>query len=821
MRRITRQYEIVCAVLLYALFVCGAGAQQRRASGIVVDRDGGKPLPFTHVLILGSSKGTTSDLEGRFVLPLDTSAHRLRFSRVGYSSVTMQIHPGDTLSDMRIMLRQTAIKMRGVTVTAGEDPAVPIIRKAIEKKRLLEQRLFNYAATTHTKTVLRILSLDDREAGERDPDLRLPTVGESLTQAYWAKPDQYKEIIEARRSSDLDGPTNTLTSITARANFSRDRVQIGKRVSVIGPISEDGLSAYYYTLMGETSIDSTTVYIIRITPRSAAKPLVAGTIYITDGSYLLNSVDIVFNEAALPPMIDTVSFRQQYSLVDDEFWLPSDVSLYAHMTASIVGIEVTAEGRMFSIIQNYRVNKPENEEMMDGIRVKVLEGADLFDSTSWRMQQRIPNTEEELRAYTKGDSVHLVETIQARRYSAAEVFTGTTLDGGSVSYSLPGLLTMYHYNRVEGHAVYAPFSVSSPAYSLRGAGFGFGYGLSDARVKWHAAVSPYLHLRTGMFLVASAYSRLASIDEDQHLMGTSATTALNLFVKEDPRDYYRSTGGGILLDAYLVNTLHSSLSVSLEEHTSVATNTQWSLAGKDTRFRANPPINEGKFLSLGFESELDFRPRIDDAGVVRRSGEADIVPKAGITWTQADTEHDRWSYLTLSAGLSGTIDLGILGRSTLDVSARWSTQRLPTQDLFHLTGSSNYITAPARFRTLGFREFGGDAAASIFVEQNLGRLPFSILPLGNIPVLGAASWELIFFGGAGWTSMRSSTGAMQTVPVGIASRPFFEAGFSIEKIFTLFRLDLAWRLDHFRSGRNFFIGFSTSELLRARASGEN
>jgi hypothetical protein len=60
--------------------------------------------------------------------------------------------------------------------------------------------------------------------------------------------------------------------------------------------------------------------------------------------------------------------------------------------------------------------------------------------------------------------------------------------------------------------------------------------------------------------------------------------------------------------------------------------------------------------------------------------------------------------------------------------------------------------------------------------------------------------------------MSDATKSLQTVPLLDAKMPFYEAGFGIDRIFLLFRVDFAWRLNHFREGENFFVGVSTPVL---------
>ena len=59
-------------------------AQGRVIHGVVVDSTGA-PVPFTNVMAIGSQRRIAAGSDGRFRLPLDSSAKReIEFRRIGY-----------------------------------------------------------------------------------------------------------------------------------------------------------------------------------------------------------------------------------------------------------------------------------------------------------------------------------------------------------------------------------------------------------------------------------------------------------------------------------------------------------------------------------------------------------------------------------------------------------------------------------------------------------------------------------------------------------------------------------------------------------------
>ena len=102
-------------------------------------------------------------------------------------------------------------------------------------------------------------------------------------------------------------------------------------------------------------------------------------------------------------------------------------------------------------------------------------------------------------------------------------------------------------------------------------------------------------------------------------------------------------------------------------------------------------------------------------------------------------------------------------------------------------------------------EIWGLSLYFLILEQDFGSQLFRWL---RIPLLRDSPWGSILFGSAGWTDIGAKSRSIQVVEANPTGKPFYELGFGVDHILTLFRIDLAWRLNHFREGRNFTIGLS-------------
>jgi hypothetical protein len=815
--------KVTTAVIFFLVMSIPLFAQQR-ITGTVFDATTGEPLQFANVWVKDSHTGSTTDRSGRFTLQLGRGNHTIVASYIGYRSRTQSIEiPGS--SDITFRLTQQNIEMPTVEFSPDDNPALRIIRRAIEAKEQRAERLQNYSLTSHSKLRVYVRGAmesmmsssgssvsitatvgdsDDSTAAESDSTGRpLPILLESQTEAWWAKPDRYKEVIKARKQSAMiPSQTNLMISAFFIVDFSRDEFQLSEGVPVPGPISERGLDTYYYRLLGETTLDDSKLHMIEFYPLSENDPGFAGKIFIADSSYALSMVDLRVNDAALPAFFDTIAFKQHFRRFEDDFWMPVDVVVDAGIDISLVDIQIEIEG--LSVLQDYRINQQINEDFFDRTRIKVLPEADERDSTYWVAHQKIPNTEEEERAYLKADTVKL--QMDSARYRVG--LTDVLLDGGvtgsdDARFSFPGALSLYRYNRVEGHALDGDFRLSMPELPLRMLNAGGGYGFDDERFKYRIGAWASLFSSPALWLGIERHYDRDFIDSGNDPAGELLVTLFNLLDRYDYRDYFYRDGWSATLSYDPWMLFPMSVRYAEDRYYNAHTVGDWSIFNTDRPYRANPSINEGSIRSVTGTLQFDDRDFIDNAGEISRIGTRNHTPTLLAGWHDVDVDGAQWNIVSVGARLNGRFNLGLTGETSYRLAGDFADDALPAQMLYNLQGSMNWLTWPDRFRTLGFREFGGDRRVTAYFSHNFRDWLFRA---SRIPLLKDSGWSLRLFASGGWTQMSPETLALQPIDVRETGPVFWEAGFSIENIFGIFRVELAWRLNHYRDGDNFYIG---------------
>ncbi|WP_407556207.1 SusC/RagA family TonB-linked outer membrane protein [Winogradskyella sp. 4-2091] len=100
------------SLLLMLFFSICAFAQQIEISGIVTTESDGMPLPGANVLVQGTSRGTTTDFDGKFTIKV-TSGERVEFSYIGLETQVIVI---ENQTELTIILKDDVASLNEVVV---------------------------------------------------------------------------------------------------------------------------------------------------------------------------------------------------------------------------------------------------------------------------------------------------------------------------------------------------------------------------------------------------------------------------------------------------------------------------------------------------------------------------------------------------------------------------------------------------------------------------------------------------------------------------------------------------------------------------------
>lgn len=128
-------------------------------TGTVMDADSGELLPGVNIIIKGTTKGTTTDLDGRFSITVDAGA-TLVFSYVGFDRQEILI---ENQTELNVRLQLESESLGEVVVTAlgikREEKALGYATQKVDSEELLDARSNNWSDALRGKVAgLNVLS---------------------------------------------------------------------------------------------------------------------------------------------------------------------------------------------------------------------------------------------------------------------------------------------------------------------------------------------------------------------------------------------------------------------------------------------------------------------------------------------------------------------------------------------------------------------------------------------------------------------------------------------------------------------------------------
>src|SRR6187401_1522224 len=92
-------------LIFFSMLSSVAFCQQTRIEGTIVDKETGNPVPFACVIVVGSSKGTSSNVEGQFSISVE-EPFSLKVSCIGYESQLINSVEGASKIELKPKITQ-------------------------------------------------------------------------------------------------------------------------------------------------------------------------------------------------------------------------------------------------------------------------------------------------------------------------------------------------------------------------------------------------------------------------------------------------------------------------------------------------------------------------------------------------------------------------------------------------------------------------------------------------------------------------------------------------------------------------------------------
>ncbi len=788
-------------------------AQSTRVRGRVTDTEG-NPLSFASVVFKGTTVGMMTDEEGLYSLETREAVDTLQVMMMGYISQERAVKRA-AYSEHHFRLQTADFAIDQVMVTPGENPAFPILDRVIErKKRNNPDHYDSYTTETYTKMELGLTNIKEEFKNKRmqrnfgfifeyvDTSALtgrryLPAmISETKADYYHAlSPSVDREVIRANRVSGVED-TFSIAQFTGQmpgnVNFYHNFIDIFN-VRFASPLADGGRMFYNYFLIDSLEIEGRKSYKIRFHPRSLASPVLDGEMHIDAESYALKNVSARLPRRSNINWIKHLVLENENELVDSLHWMRRRDRVQAEFTISLRDSSKLTSfiGTREVAYRNTRIGVeiPEEVLRMDN-NVYVEAREEVQDDAFWNEVRPYALSEREQGIY------HMVDSIQRAPlyrniYTTINMFIvghyNTKYIGIGPYYKLASFNDLEGFRPQLGGRTTANFSrrVRLSAYGA--------YGTKDERWKGGAGAELVFGKRlTRKLTIRGAH------DVMQLGAGANALTESNILSSIFSRGDQRLSmvdRGEIQYEHEWIHGVSTFLTGQMRR---IYSNRYVPMALPGDEVRLLESVDDAS-VSVGVrlsKNEKIYRSAFD------KNSLGSIYPILTLSATAGlkNVLRDSPEYYRVDGSIFYRPELPPLGHSEIMLQAGqiWGDVPYPLLKLHE--GNGTYFYDPYAFSCMDYYEFASDRWVACFFEHHFG----GVL-LGKIPLLKRLKLREVLVAKGVWGTLSeqndgsaTNTPAPLRFPVGLGSvsKPYFEAGFGIENIFRLVRVDFIWRLSH-------------------------
>lgn len=793
--------------LFILLFVLCSNAQaQHLIEGKIVDKNSLEPLPAAHIIIKGTYKGTIANADGEFKLTVSALPATIVVRFLGYKTMEIVVE-ADHKGPVDFLMEEAFLEMQEITVT-GEDPAISIMKEVIRRKQVWRENLNTYQVDAYTRQQLKT-------------DTSIVSISESISTAYWDRKRGSREILRSRRqTANMEGSDN-FAGVSYLPNFYDDNLDIVE-FDVVGVTHPDALSYYTFELVDFSKIDDKVIFEIDVSPKRKLQPLFVGTIFVQDEDYALISVRLKPNDVIVfPPPVQEFDmyYEQQFSNFGGDYWLPVDFRMEGKVEVGVPGLRFPPIGfKQVSKLNDYEVNITLPDSLYTKFNWISVDSTTIEKTDSMFVSNvdviPLSNLEEE--AYGTLDSTATLEKAfrpkgflvrfldlddesdsggnsNESQTSSGSRSTTTNNKATPIRDFIDDLSINARYNRVD--AIFGGLTHEKRFADRRirtrvKAGYSLGYEAwtHGANVAWWPLP------KTRRLAISTGYEFKTETRYNSDLFDEVFLSTMPLFGYDDYFDYYRNEGFWVST-AYRTNWKGASLNVrySYENHSDIDFKTSYDLIGSNLVQRKNPSVNEGTLSSLALS--LSNGEGKEALGVIGADNVEITVEQSleafGSTWNFTRFNIDlyrRYSTFYQRRFIPNSLDLRL--------NAGTFIGELPVQKNGTIDASLGYYTPFGAFKSKRFVPYEGASYVALHAEHNFRSVPLEALGIPNAAKNGLS---IIAFGGVGKTWMPDRQYNFFLNDLGYlpssTEQIHAEVGLSLSNIFSLFRVDVAYRID--------------------------
>lgn len=477
-------------------------------NGLVVDENG-EPLPGVAVQYNQSlNQGTVTDLDGKFSIPERRLIQKVVFSFIGYQSVIQNADEVPKSGKLWVIqLKPGNETLQEVEVLAGENPALRMVRHAIENRDANNPRKYpSYRYVSYNKDIITYkMELPDSAISKADSlqFIRDTTAAkgrhllviESVTRKLYKSPNLNKETVVGTKISGFQHPgVAAIPDGIQNFGFHENIIPLVNK-KFLNPIA-DGADRKYVYIMKDTLYDKKdTIFVMDYFPEKGANfEGFKGVLAIHTKKWALVKI------TAYPFDMGKVnlSLEQEYQWIDNTYWFPRTMNF----SLDVPRLPFRKTGGVMhgkSYLDSVEVGLEIDDEVFNHIQVDITKTAGYVTDEFWDTYRQEELSMEEIQTYHEMDSIGM-------RYQFDAILNGTrNLYEGFIAVDKVDLeiSKMVAYNQYEGWrlgmGVYTNDKMSD---KFRVGGY-FGYGYNDQGWKYGGMFRWYFNKDDDLYITAN------------------------------------------------------------------------------------------------------------------------------------------------------------------------------------------------------------------------------------------------------------------------------------------------------------------------------
>ncbi|WP_353128447.1 DUF5686 and carboxypeptidase-like regulatory domain-containing protein [Parapedobacter pyrenivorans] len=797
--------------------------------GRVVDAVSGEGIASATVLLLHTTHGTSTDSLGNYALTSERAATHIRFSALGYETVTKPIDTSRSqiinveLEEGLQTLDEVVIQGKG-RYRNRNNPAVALIGKVIEHKHVNRLTRFDYVSFgAYEKIMMAVsdvpkfvtnsaLAKGYRYVFENVDTTLVPGrpllpiyLEENLSKRYLRlQPKAAKTILTANKKTQLDQRYVNNENIESYFRFIHTDVDIYENNILIlnkpflSPTA-DAAPLFYKFFITDTLSNAEGQFVeLTFVPRNETDRLFSGKLQVTlDGNYGIRRADIWIDDRANLNWVNDVNIALRFARHGNGIYFPaySDVKINFGLFESERG----AFGQRTLVFSDYDIKTPIPGSAFNGQQWVKLEDAGQQTDTYWERERPVQLTEAEEKTYVNLDSLRHNRSFK-RSLKLGYLLAQGYVNAGPVEFG-PFEYT-YSFNDLEGSRIRLSGRTTRQFSEKLYAEAYAAYGVRDDRLKFFGGAAYSLNgRRVGEYpshYVHVMYQQDAR-EPGQQMAYRNGDSFIGSFRsgKQDKWSYYEAFKLNHVIE--FANHVMFQTSFASQRQDPAAQLYFITVADRDT-------IRSLRTAELGIDlrwapNEEFFQRNLERSPIINEYPVFNLRYNMGLKGFLGG----EYNYHTLRLDVSKRVFLSQLGLADINLGTGYIFGAVPFPLLDIPYASRTYALAQGSYALMNDLEFVSDRYIKLNIEYRLHGFILNKIPLlKKLKIRELAGFKLLYgdVRPENRPTHNPMTYLLPTDALGnpttfmLARRPYMEVSAGVENILNVLRVEYVRRLSY-------------------------